>query len=277
MNSPVSSIADLPLPGGDRQMVRALVGLRSLAPGMLINNPPKEALDVLPGGVMEGKLPDDYDPDAPLHRTSRLDHILPREQQMGEKILEVIANLEPGEEAPVGSDDDEALHIGEAISLAKMHRLDGQIGLPADLIMATLVRAGAHVKYGRRQMTTKVSTIVPGLIKLDFAFAPLFIEGGESGVVPWKPFTLMGKEPKRKGRRSTRTIAITRPRIPHWQCEFTVVFDKRRIAPSTVEKLLVIAGRDCGFGDFRPGLGSSRTTAGKFGRFVIERFDCVPV
>lgn len=257
------------------QPVRVIVRLRSLAPGMLMNNPPRESLDMLPGGIMEGKLPDDFDPETPLHRTTRIDHILPRDRQVGERILEALSKLDPGVEAPIGSDDDEALHVGEKLAMAKMHQMDGAIGLPGELVMAALVRAGSKVKHGRRAMTSKVSTSVPGLVNLDFVFAPLYVDGGESGKVPWKPFTIPGRAPKLKGVRVRRPIAITRPRIPHWKCEFTLGFDRRRVSPETIFRLVEVAGRDVGFGDFRPGLGTGTTTAGKFGRFVIDQFDMV--
>lgn len=68
-----------------------------------------------------------------------------------------------------------------------------------------------------------------------------------------------------------RPVVVNRSRVvrirptfsPGWELEFTIEVIDDSIAPELVQDILVLAGKTCGIGDFRP----------KFGRFSVIKFE----
>jgi hypothetical protein len=66
-------------------------------------------------------------------------------------------------------------------------------------------------------------------------------------------------------------VIRTRPRFNQWACDFTIQVDTGTIASQHVRDAIVEAGIRCGIGDYRP----SSPKGGKFGLFVVEKFEVV--
>lgn len=138
------------------------------------------------------------------------------------------------------------------------------MGLPMQNIMSSTVLAGQHVKSGKKNLSTAKSTTVFDFLEFVEDFC-VFHGTDENGNVPWKPFLVKGTM---HNAGSETAVCIVRPRISEWRLLFTLKFDdKRGISEDTVLKLVEIAGRKIGLCDWRP------QKKGRFGRFVIEKFE----
>ncbi|OHA24553.1 MAG: hypothetical protein A3B11_00135 [Candidatus Taylorbacteria bacterium RIFCSPLOWO2_01_FULL_44_26] len=181
------------------------------------------------------------------------------------KSRELLESLRSKKRLPVRTDwtiEDEAA--------TKLYRSEnGKMGVPLQNIIAALIATGQHITYkGKKTISTAKSTIIFDFLEFRTEFCE-FNGCDEKGDIPWTPFLQGGV--MHQGSSET-AVCITRPRIPHWSLTIPVVFDcDREINEKTVDALFEIAGRKIGFSDWRP------TKKGRFGRFVIEKVEVLPI
>ncbi len=148
---------------------------------------------------------------------------------------------------------------------------DGSItkmGFPTQNLIACLVGAGRYVKSGKLQISTAKSTTLFEFLDFPEDFC-VFKDIDKDGNIPWKGFLAKGNLDS-GGKKVA--VAITRPRIPHWETSFTVRLDtKRGISRDTVVALVETAGRKIGLCDWNP------IHRGQFGRFIISKMEILPV
>lgn len=131
---------------------------------------------------------------------------------------------------------------------------EGRIGVPMEMVLASLKHAGRQVVYsGRSKVSTATTTKLYGFFSIEGDELLLFEERSE-----WKPDVRRGRNPN-----GGEAVALCRPRIDRWKLVFDVWFDEGQVNLATIEQLFQIAGRSEGLADFRPNCG------GNFGRFRI--------
>lgn len=142
-----------------------------------------------------------------------------------------------------------------------LHRLpNGDIHLPVTNLYAALVEAGKYIKLdGKRQISTKDSTILPGLLQLQTVTIPLVNAAGKP--VRWETDVRQGRNPN-----GGQAICIVRPRIDEWQFEVDILIDASQVSELLIRTLFDFAGSRCGLCDFRP------QRKGPFGRFVVNEW-----
>ena len=133
---------------------------------------------------------------------------------------------------------------------------DGNIGITAEMMCASLKGAGRDVPFGtgRSKVSTATSTKLFGFFGIEQVFLPF-----EAGFTAWVPDVRRGKNPN-----GGEAVCLCRPKINIWALEFDVWYDENLVRLDTIESLFTIAGRTQGLGDFRPNCG------GPFGRFRVE-------
>lgn len=152
----------------------------------------------------------------------------------------------------------------------KLYRSEkGRMGVPMQNIIGALIAAGQHITYkGKKTISTAKSTQVFDFLDFRADFCE-FNGCDEQGNIEWAPFMQGGV--MHQGSSET-AVCITRPRIAHWSLTVPVVFDgDREINEKNVDALFEIAGRKIGLCDWRP------TKKGRFGRFVIEKVEVLPI
>jgi hypothetical protein len=122
----------------------------------------------------------------------------------------------------------------------------GEPVLPGELIEATIV-AGAKKK--KKGPAAKAGIIVEGN-------APLIYNGPKTAEGLSKDESFRNATPVKV---QQNRIVRTRPQFDELECEFTVHYLPDQVDPSDVRDWVEIAGRVCGFGDWRP----------RFGRFEV--------
>ena len=141
-----------------------------------------------------------------------------------------------------------------------------RIGLPAEMLFASLVKAGQNVKRGKKQISTADSTTLPDFLSITDFFLPLVGIDPANESASWKV-------DKRRGRltsgKTVTTIGIVRPRFDAWQFDVNIQYDNAKVDDSTVKTLFTNAGSTQGLGAFRP------NCKGPFGRFVVTGWNTV--
>jgi len=142
-----------------------------------------------------------------------------------------------------------------------LHKLpDGTIHMPVTNLLASLIEAGKYVRLdGKRQISTKDSTILPGLMEIVTPTLPLVTAKGEP--VRWETDVRQGRNPN-----GGEAVCIIRPRIDDWKFDLTIRIDTSTISELLIRNLFDIAGSRCGLCDFRP------QRKGTFGRFVVNKW-----
>ena len=143
------------------------------------------------------------------------------------------------------------------IAESKLYKgLDGTLMVPQPNIMRCIVDGGYFHKIGKKQVTTKESSLV---------YACLNIEGVEIKIhhrQPWKVDTRPVVIPATKGR-----ILAHRPIFDDWEVEFTVELDTTIMGAQLLRKIVDDAGKRIGLGELRP------ARKGPYGRFVVVRWE----
>ena len=143
-----------------------------------------------------------------------------------------------------------------------------KMGFPMQNLIACLVGAGRYVKSGKNQISTAKSTTLFEFLDFPEDFC-VFKDTDKDGNIPYYGFLAKGN--LNSGGNKV-AVAITRPRIPHWETSFTVRLDtKRGVSRDTVVALVETAGRKIGLCDWNP------IHRGRFGRFVISKMEILPV
>lgn len=154
---------------------------------------------------------------------------------------------------------------------------DGKhVVLPSDNIRKCMLKAGAKVPTGKRQGTFK-SEAVAGVVISDFHL-PFFVNGKQ---IAWPSIDAIDGEfkehvaaaqklgfdlfVKRAAVNQTKHVRV-RPMFRNWSCRFGVTVVDDQITETVLRRILDVAGRYMGLGDWRPGA----KTPGPWGQFEAK-------
>jgi len=140
----------------------------------------------------------------------------------------------------------------------KIHKDDkGNPVVTADMLMSSLVNAGRFVRLdGKKQMSTRSDTVVPGFISID---EPFFrIEPGE-----WEVDIRRGNN---ENAGKSVAICVCRPMFHKWAFKLVIRIDTESIHENQARELFDIALNRIGLGSMRP------EKKGTFGRAVVTQW-----
>ncbi len=142
---------------------------------------------------------------------------------------------------------------------------NGEFGIPANYLFASLVEAGRHVIYDKR---TKLSTATSSLIPALLAIVPELVDEKGDGFIPFTDQDAKWIVDRRRGvlAANKAAVAVVRPKFKVWAFKVTVEIDLDQVAIEKIMDLFNTAGRLTGLGDFRP------SKRGQFGRFKVLDF-----
>lgn len=123
---------------------------------------------------------------------------------------------------------------------------DGRPVLPGELIEATIVSGAKKKKKGP---AAKAGVIVEGNALLEY-------KGPKTAEELVKDEAFRNATPVKV---QQNRVVRTRPQFDNWECEFTVHYLSDQVDAEEVKEWVEIAGRICGFGDWRP----------RYGRFEV--------
>jgi hypothetical protein len=147
----------------------------------------------------------------------------------------------------------------------------GHAVIPRENLMACLIAAGQFIRLdGKRQLSTKDTSIVPGLLMIDEDYFPILKPGtgdeSEWGLAEWKYDMRQGRNPN-----GEEAVCIVRPRWDEWALTFHCTIDTDELSEDAFRKLFDYAGRRVGLCDYRV------IRKGFFGQFVVTRWDRLSV
>jgi hypothetical protein len=131
----------------------------------------------------------------------------------------------------------------------------GQLYLPGANLFAALIAAGVFHKIGRRQVTTRDTSLIPAGVTIEELVCPLGTDHFEVDSRSVVNQTTRGR------------IMCHRPRLDKWRVSFTLDVDTTVFDPRLVRAVLDDAGKKIGVGNFRP------ARKGPFGKFVVVAWD----
>lgn len=131
---------------------------------------------------------------------------------------------------------------------------DGQTAIvPCDMLWKSIIQAGKFHKEGKRQLTTRDSSILPGsltIVEQEFPLEPQ----------EWEVHFRMVTNQATKGK-----VPSWRPRFDlPWAFNFTLQIDTGDFTIAKIREVVDDAGRRIGIGSFRP------ETKGPYGKFRVE-------
>jgi hypothetical protein len=129
---------------------------------------------------------------------------------------------------------------------------EGKPCIPQPNLLACIVDGGSWHKIGRRQVTTKTSSLLYSCCDVIGLTIP--IKHKQPWSVDVRPVVI----PATKGR-----ILCYRPRFDDWQLSFEVELNAEIIGVKFLRDIIDDAGLKCGLGDYRP------NHKGPFGKFKI--------
>ena len=134
--------------------------------------------------------------------------------------------------------------------------------IPSSNMWNCLIAAGKFQKIGRRTLTTRDSSILPGIFILETFEIPLTdkkgkLLGPDSFEVDSRPVTNQTTGAK---------VLCHRPRINNWQATFSLLYDDKELSEPIVRQLIDDAGQRIGIGVMR------RERKGLFGGFKVVQW-----
>jgi|SRR5215831_19250281 len=144
---------------------------------------------------------------------------------------------------------------------------DGHACAPNTMLMSCLMNAGVFIRLDqKRQLSTKESSLLPGLLLLEGESFPLLLPGdgdeAKWGYSPWRYEVRQGRNPN-----GGEAVCIVRPLFEKWAISFTAMLDIDQLAEDTFLRLFTLGGTRIGIGDFRP------QRKGTFGMFAVTRWE----
>lgn len=138
----------------------------------------------------------------------------------------------------------------------------GKPYLPTENLMACFISAGQYIKLdGKRQMSTKQSTLLPGFLTIEDPYLPLST-GKTRAAASWEVDMRQGRNPN-----GGEAVCIIRPRFDRWAVTASLLVDTDSIAEQVIRELVDIAGNRIGLCDFRP------QRRGIFGKFKVTKWE----
>lgn len=149
----------------------------------------------------------------------------------------------------------------DAAELKLYRTREGAPYLPVENLMAGLIAAGMYIKLdGKRQMSTKQSTLLPGFLTIEDPYLPLHGEKGKPAA--WEVDMRQGRNPN-----GGEAVCVIRPRFDAWAMDVSLLVDADSIAETVIRELVDIAGARIGLCDFRP------QRRGVFGKFRVDSWE----
>lgn len=137
---------------------------------------------------------------------------------------------------------------------------EGHPCIPQPNLLSCLVEGGAWHKIGKKQVTTKASSLLYSCLDVVGVMIP--IEHEQPWSVDVRPVVI----PSTKGR-----ILAFRPRFDDWRLTFEIELTAEIIGAKFARNIIDDAGMKVGLGDFRP------SRKGPYGRFNIKHWQEVAV
>lgn len=123
---------------------------------------------------------------------------------------------------------------------------------PADNLLAAFIDAGRHIKVGRKQLSTRDTTIITSFLTIIESFIPIKTVNG------WRIDARGVVNSVTKGRH----IAY-RPMFDDWKLKFTLDVDTNEASLNTIREIIDRAGKVIGIGVMRP------SRKGRYGQFKV--------
>lgn len=140
----------------------------------------------------------------------------------------------------------------------KLYTDDGGIPVfPADNLLSCVIDAGKFIKVGKRQLSTRDTTIVTSFLSIPEQFLPIRSKEG------WRVDSRGIVNQATKGRHICH-----RPIFDDWAFDFTLDIDTAEVTEKTVRELIDRAGKQIGIGVMRP------SRKGRYGMFKVVCWDC---
>lgn len=127
----------------------------------------------------------------------------------------------------------------------------GNLYIPGPNVFSCLMAGGIFHKVGKRQLTSRDTSLIPAGCLMDDLICPL-------NTKEWEVDSRSVVNPSTKGRRM-----CYRPRLDEWKLSFTLSIDLSVFDPKLIRLVLDDSGKKIGLGDFRP------SRKGPFGKFVV--------
>ncbi len=131
----------------------------------------------------------------------------------------------------------------------------GRSVFPADNLMACIVDAGRFIKIGKRQLSTRDTTIVTSFLSIIEPYFPIKSEHG------WRVDARGVVNQATKGRH-----VAYRPMFDDWSFSLTLDIDTKQQSLVTARELVDRAGRNVGVGVMRP------ARKGRYGQFKVTHW-----
>ena len=147
------------------------------------------------------------------------------------------------------------------IAESKLYRdRDGTVCIPQPNLLACLVDGGSWHKIGKKQVTTKTSSLLYSCLDIPGVMIP--IEHKAPWSVDIRPIVI----PSTKGR-----ILCYRPRFDDWRLTFEIELITEIVGVKLARAIVDDAGSKIGLGDFRP------SRKGPFGRFAVVHWQEIAI
>jgi len=124
---------------------------------------------------------------------------------------------------------------------------------PVDNLLACIIDAGRYIKVGKRQLSTRDTTIVTSFLRITEEFLLIKSEKG------WRVDARGVVNQATKGRH----VAF-RPMFDDWRLSFTLDIDTKEVSEKVTRELIDRAGKAIGIGVMRP------SRKGRYGMFKVE-------
>jgi len=129
---------------------------------------------------------------------------------------------------------------------------DGNPIFPADNLLSCIIDAGRYIKIGKRQLSTRDTTIVTSFLSIVEESIKIESEHG------WRVDARGVVNPATKGRHVNY-----RPLFDDWKLAFTLDIDEKEVRLDTVRELIDRAGKAVGLAVMRP------SRKGRYGQFKV--------
>jgi len=136
---------------------------------------------------------------------------------------------------------------------------EGTYTLPPGALYRSIIGAGRLIKLGKRQLSTRDESMIPGFLWLRSGPAPVIITESDP---PWEVDARAVTNQASKVK-----IPCYRPVFGDWQFKFQLEADTESIPVSTIRMLVDYAGGRIGIGVMRPARGY------EYGRFEVTHWD----
>jgi hypothetical protein len=134
---------------------------------------------------------------------------------------------------------------------------NGVPGLPADNLLSSIIDAGKFIKVGKRQLSTRDTTIVTSFLSIPELFLPIRSTEG------WRVDSRGIVNQATKGRHICH-----RPIFDDWCLDFTLDVDTKEATEKTIRELIDRAGKQTGLAVMRP------SRKGRYGMFKVVCWAC---